>query len=192
MTVDTPVHRFELHDAETAPEASRPILGEAARKYGFVPNLLRVLANSPVALRAYATLGGILDDGTLTPAERQVVLLTISVVNRCRYCVGAHSALARRAGVAEDVVEAIREERPLPDARLAALSTVARRLVAQRGWLDEGAVQGFLDSGFDPAQLLEVITALAMKTLSNYTNHLAETPLDVAFRETAWTPREET
>jgi AhpD family alkylhydroperoxidase len=115
-----------------------------------------------------------------------VVLLTISVVNRCRYCVGAHTALARRAGVVEDVVEAIREERPVPDARLAALSTVARQLVERRGWLDEDEVSRFLEAGFDPAQLLEVITALAMKTLSNYTNHLAQTPLDAPFRKTAW------
>lgn len=188
--VETLAQRFELHDTESAPEASRPTLEEARRRYGFVPNLLRALSNSPVALRAYTTLGEILEDGTLTPAERQVVLLTVSVVNRCRYCVGAHTALAESAGVPEDVVEALREERPLLEARLAALSTVARRLVERRGWLGEDEVHAFLDAGFDEAQLLEVITALAMKTLSNYTNHLAETPLDLAFRKSAWTPPE--
>lgn len=190
MTTETVSHRFDVQSRETAPEASRPILENARRSYGFVPHLLGVLANSPVALRAYTTLGEILEDGTLTPAERQVVFLTVSVVNRCRYCVGAHTALAESAGVPEDVVEALREERPLPDVRLAALSTVARRLVERRGWLGEDEVYAFLDAGFDEAQLLEVITALAMKTLSNYTNHLAETPLDLAFRKTAWTPPE--
>lgn len=190
MTVDTAAHRFELHDLENAPEGARAVLEEAERNYGFVPNLLRVLATSPVALRAYTALGEILDDGTLTPAERQVVLLTISVVNRCRYCVGAHTALAQRAGVADDVVEAIREERPVPDPRLGALSITARSLVERRGWLAEDDVSRFLEAGFEADQLLEVITALAMKTLSNYTNHLAETPIDAPFRTTAWSPRD--
>jgi uncharacterized peroxidase-related enzyme len=190
MTTDTVSHRFDVQSRETAPETSRPFLENARRSYGFVPSLLGILANSPVALRAYATLGEILEEGTLTPVERQAVFLTLSVANRCRYCVGAHTALARRAGVPEDVVEAIREERPVPEARLSALTTVARRLVERRGWLGDDEVQGFLDAGFDESQLLEVITALAMKTLSNYTNHVAETPLDVAFRETAWTPPE--
>lgn len=76
----------------------------------------------------------------------------------------------------------------MPGERLGALSTVARRLVESRGWLDDGEVAAFLEAGFDEAQLLEVITALAMKTLSNYTNHLAETPPDPPFRKTAWEP----
>jgi alkylhydroperoxidase family enzyme len=76
----------------------------------------------------------------------------------------------------------------MPDGRLGALSTVARRLVESRGWLEEDEVAAFVNAGFDEAQLLEVITALALKTLSNYTNHVAETPLDAPFRKTAWTP----
>jgi AhpD family alkylhydroperoxidase len=134
------------------------------------------------ALRAYSQLSKILEGGTLGAAERQVVLLTASVVNRCRYCVAAHSVLAARAGAPEQVVSAIRDERPVPDARLGALSTLTRRLVESRGWLGEDEVASFVGAGFDPAQLIEVITAVAMKTLSNYTNHLAETPLDPQFR----------
>lgn len=188
MIADTDLRRFEIHGVETAPEPSRAILESARQAFGFVPNLLGALANSPVALRAYTGLAEILEGGSLTPAERQVVLLTVSVANRCVYCVAAHTALAVGAGVAGEVVEAIRNEQTPPDERLGTLSRVARRLVENRGWLSEGEVAAFLDAGFETAQLLEVITALAMKTLSNYTNHLAETPLDAPFQKTAWEP----
>ena len=182
------IRRFEVHDVETAPEPSRAALENARQAFGFVPNLLGVLANSPVALRAYTGLAAILEEGDLTPAERQVVLLSVSVANRCRYCVAAHTALAAGAGVPADLVEAIRAERSVPEGRLGALGTLARRLVESRGWLDQSEVVAFLNAGFDEAHLLEVITALAMKTLSNYTNHLAETPLDAPFRKTVWEP----
>ncbi|HVS16139.1 MAG TPA: carboxymuconolactone decarboxylase family protein [Thermoanaerobaculia bacterium] len=183
----TAIQTFQVHTEETAPEAARPILEGARRSFGFVPNLLGVLANSPVALEAYTTLSQILERGTLSPAERQVVLLTVSVVNRCDYCVGAHTVIAVASGAPGEVIRAIREERAIAEPRLAALSTVARRLVERRGWLPEQEVQEFYDAGFEPGQLLEVVTALAMKTLSNFTNHLAETPLDGAFAEAAWT-----
>jgi uncharacterized peroxidase-related enzyme len=191
MSANAVVDRFEIHDPTTAPEPSRPVLEAARGSYGFVPNLLGVLASSPVALRAYTTLAQILEDGTLTPAERQVVLLTVSVTNRCRYCVGAHTALAASAGVPEEALAAIREQRSPADRRLGALSTVTRRLVEERGWLRPEDVDSFLQAGFHRDQLLEVITALAFKTLSNYTNHLAETPLDAAFQKTEWAPPEE-
>ena len=187
-STETPTAELDVLDVASAPEASRPILEGARRGFGFVPNLLGVLASSPVALEAYTTLSKILEGGTLSAAERQVVLLTVSVANRCDYCVGAHSVIAAGAGVPAEVVRAIREERPLPEPRLAALSEVARRLVERRGWLSAEDVQAFYDAGFEAGQLLEVVTALALKTLSNYTNHLAETPLDSAFEEAAWTP----
>jgi uncharacterized peroxidase-related enzyme len=187
----TALNPFHVHDPQSAPEASRAILEQARQSYGFIPNLLGVLSGSPVALEAYTTLSEILEGGTLSAAERQVVLLTVSVANRCVYCVGAHSALAARAGVPQDAIDAIRAERPIDDARLGPLSAIARLLVEQRGWLGEAELETFTQAGFAPEQILEVVTALALETISNYTNHLAETPLDGAFAATSWTPPEE-
>ena len=180
--------RLAVLDEKTAPEGSRPILRGAREAFGFVPNLLGVLAHSPVALRAYAELSQILEGGTLAAGERQVVLLTVSVANRCHYCVAAHTVLAEQAGVGREALRAIREERALPEGRLAALSSVARRLVERQGWLEEGHVAEFLAAGFEPGQLLEVIASVALKTLSNYSNHLAATPEDPPFEKAAWSP----
>jgi AhpD family alkylhydroperoxidase len=80
-----------------------------AKKFGFIPNLIRELAGAPAAVKAYVTLNGLLDETSLTPVERQIVLVTTSAENRCEYCVAAHTAGLKMAGFAGDQIEAIRE-----------------------------------------------------------------------------------
>lgn len=123
---------------------------------------------------------------SLTPIERQVALLSVSFENDCRYCMAAHSQMALKAGAGKEMVDALRGGDPLPDLRLDALARFARALVRDRGWVGEDEVQGFLRAGFGKAQILEVLVAVATKTLSNYTNHLAHTELDEAARPFAW------
>ncbi len=180
--------KFKTHTIESAPEAWRPTLEKAQETLGFVPNLYGVFAESPAMLEAYTTLGGIFDRSTLTATERQVVLLTVIFENESDYCMAAHSTIAGMQRVPEDVVLALRNGEPIPDARLEALSDLARRMVRERGWVSEGDVQAFLDAGFTRAQLLEVILGIGMKILSNYANHIARTPVDEAFQANAWTP----
>ena len=181
---------FSIHGEQTAPEASRPILEGAKAKYGFLPNLLGGLASSPAALEAYVTLSDIFDKSSLTPAERQVVILATSAENGCEYCVAAHSTVAAMLKVPDDVIEALRDGRPIDDERLEALRKFTETVVRKRGWADEDDVQAFLAAGFDRAQVLEIVLGVAFKTLSNYANHLIATPVDDAFAAKAWKARE--
>ncbi len=178
---------FSIHTPETAPEDSRPILDEARRGLGFVPNLLGALAEAPATLKAYVTLSDILAKSSFTATEREVVLIATSVRNDCTYCVAAHSAIAGMHKVSADVIAAVRDARPIPDARLEALRRFAETVVDKRGWATEDDVQAFLAAGFGRQQVLEVILGVAFKTISNYTNHLVDTPLDEAFAGQAWT-----
>jgi AhpD family alkylhydroperoxidase len=89
---------FPVHTQESAPEAARPLLEGAARQMGFVPNLLAVMAGAPPLLEAYMTLTQLLEKTSLAPAERQLVLLTVSRTNDCHYCIPAHTFLAEKAG----------------------------------------------------------------------------------------------
>lgn len=171
---------------DQAPEASRELLERAKQKYGFVPNLLGVMAHSPSMLKAYLTMATIFDQTTLNATERQVVLLAASTSNDCGYCVSAHSIIARMQNVPESVINALRWGEPIADARLEALRQFAAAVVSSRGWPDDDIKQRFLAAGFTPAQALEVIVGVGMKTLSNYTNHLANTALDEAFESEAW------
>ena len=179
---------FNIHTQETAPARSEELLADAQRAYGFIPNLLGVLAESPAALKAYLEIGKIFDNSSFSATERQVVILTANRFNGCHYCMGAHSVVAEMQKVPGHVIEAIRTDQPIQDSRLEALRRFTTAIVERRGWVSESDVQTFLDSGFTKAQILEVIVGVSFKTLSNYTNHIADTPLDRAFATRAWTP----
>lgn len=112
-----------------------------------------------------------------------MVLLTVSKTNGCDYCVAAHCMLAKMANVPDQVIAGILEGRPIDNERLTVLSGLTAQLVSTRGWPDKSAVQGVLNTGYTSAQLLEVVFGVGMKTIFNYTNHLAHTPVDDAFQQ---------
>lgn len=173
-------------DRDDAPQASRPTLDHAQQTLGFVPNLYGVFAAAPAALKAYTQIDAALKESSLTPAEQQIVLLSVSFENECEYCMAAHSKIAAMSQVPEDVIQELRDGQPLSDDKQEALRTFTRAVVKQRGNLEPSQVQAFLDAGYSRANILEVLVGVAQKTLSNYTNHLAETPVDDAFQEQAW------
>jgi len=109
------------------------------------------------------------------------------VENACEYCVAAHSAGAKRAKVEPAVVAAVREGKRVPDARLRTLVEFTQRVVRERGWVGEGAVRAFLDAGFSRQQVLELLVGVTLKTLSNYANHIVETPLNAELAGEQWT-----
>lgn len=177
---------LERHDA---PDASRDVLNSLEGEMGSLPNLYRVLAHSPSALRAYAAMNKLLKDSGLTDEEQQIVLLTASRENRCEYCMAAHSTGARVAGLDEDALESLREGQHIRnDDRLEALRQFTQRMVAKRGRLEDEDIDVFLAAGFDEGNVLDVMLGVAMKTLSNYTNHIAHTPLDERFQDMHWDP----
>lgn len=170
----------------SAPVKAQEDLQAVAVRYGFVPNLMGVMAGAPTLLKAYLQIAELFSHTSLTPVEQQVVLLTVSASNSCDYCMAAHSIAARMQKVPDEVVRALRDGLPLADARLQSLRTLAEDIVERRGWPAESTVAAFLAVGYAHEQFLEVILGVGMKTLSNYTNHLAHTPLDKQFAAAAW------
>lgn len=137
-------------------------------------------------LKAYATLSRIFDETSFNATERQIVLLTVSLVNGCEYCIAAHSVIAAMQKVPDDVVHAIRAGQPIADKKLEALRRFTAAVVSSRGWPSDADTAAFLGAGYARQQVLEVVLGVGMKTLSNYANHIAETPLDQAFTSAAW------
>ncbi len=178
--------KYPVHTPETAPAAARGDLIEAKKAYGFIPNLYGVMAEAPALLKAYRALDELFEQTSLAPAERHVVMLTISFENGCHYCVAAHSVIAAMEKVPNEAIEAIRNGKPIPDPKLEALRRFTAAVVETRGRPSERDTKAFLGAGYSRANLLEVILGAGLKTLSNYTNHVAETPLDAAFAKGAW------
>ncbi len=179
---------FPIHDLDTAPQASRDSLQAAKQAFGGIPNLIGVLGASPAAAKAYLELGRTFDELTaFDAAERQVVLISTSFENECTYCVAAHTAISGMQKVPEDVVTALRNGTPLPNEKLEALRSFTLQVVRRRGNVSGEDVSAFLAAGYEQRHVLEVVLGVAFKTLSNYANHLARTPLDKNFQPFAWT-----
>lgn len=178
---------FAVHTIESAAGESREMLENLQKKMGMIPNLMGVMAESPVTLKSYLALSGALQGSTLTPVEREIVLLTVSDVNDCKYCLAAHSTMALKMKMPPEVLGALRERRSLADARLEALRSFTRDLVQKAGRLDQARVDQFLAAGFTREQLLEVITAMTLMTLTNTINHLVDPPIDPVFAGQSWT-----
>lgn len=180
--------KFEIHTSQTAPEASKPTLAEVEKAYKFIPNLYGVLAESPLAAGAYFQLSGLIQaKSSLSPQEQQAVMLAVSFENGCEYCMAAHSAVADMVQTPPATIQALRAGTPPPDAKTAALIALARAVAQQRGWVTEESLNAFLAAGYTRAQLLDVLVITALKTLSNYTNHVAHPPLDAPFAGQKWT-----
>ncbi len=177
---------FTVHTEDTAPDASKQLIESATKAYGFLPNLLAVQSESAALLEGYMTLAGILDKTRLSETERQIILMTNNRLNGCTYCMAAHTSLSQMANVPADVIEALRNGTEIADARLEALRMFAARLNETRGWVEQRDLDAFFAAGYTRETVLDVILATSLKVMSNYTNHIAQTPLDNAFQPNAW------
>ncbi|MBU2873948.1 carboxymuconolactone decarboxylase family protein [Marinobacter salexigens] len=177
---------FTLHNKDSAPEKSQELLDTSLKSFGMIPSLHAVMAEAPGLLEGYQRLHQLFLDSSFDDEETTVVWQTINVEHACHYCVPAHTGIAKNMNVDDAITEALRNETPLPTDRLEALRNFTLAIVRGRGNVDESVVTEFLEAGFTKRQILEVILGLAQKTISNYTNHLAVTPIDKPFQKFEW------
>ena len=178
---------FTIHTLESSPKESRPFLEDSNKAFGRVPGLHGVMAEAPALLDGYKHLHALFAKNTsFDNDELTVVWQTINVEHECHYCVPAHTGIAKMMKVDDEISNALRDETPLPNAHLEALRTFTLEVVRQRGDVTDEQVETFLAAGYTKRQILEVILGVAQKVMSNYTNHLAQTPLDSVNEKFAW------
>lgn len=177
---------LKVHSVDSAPQESKPMLEAAVKGFGMLPNLIGVLASSPETLKAYQTLHQLFMDTSFDPEELTVVWQGINIENDCHYCVPAHTAIAHSMNVDPALTEALRNQEPMPTAKLQALLDMTLIVVRNRGVVSKEDLASFYAAGYGEQQVLEIILGLSQKIISNYTNHVAETPLDAAFQPFSW------
>ena len=184
--------RLKKWDLASADERRKPILEDVIKKNGQVPNMYANMINSPGVLETYLHGYNLFrSESGFTPVEQEVVFLTISYENSCDYCLAAHSFIAdKMSKVPEEVTNAIREGRKIEDDKLQALSAFTKEMFQTRGRPNAEAIDNFLQAGYDERKILEIVLALAVKTLSNYSNHLFDTEVDNMFQARSWTRSE--
>ena len=172
---------YQIHTADSAPEDSKPLLEKSVASFGMIPNLHGVMAESPQALEGYQTLHSLAQQTAFNADELTVVWQTINVEHACHYCVPAHSAIAKKMGVDDSLVAALRNREAMPTARLQALHDTVLLIVRERGVVAKDKLNAFYEAGYSHRNVLDIILILAQKVMSNYTNHVGETELDKAF-----------
>ncbi|WP_289044448.1 carboxymuconolactone decarboxylase family protein [uncultured Olleya sp.] len=177
---------LKIHNIETAPEGSKSLLENSQKAYGMIPGLHGVLAASPQLLKAYQTLHELFTQSSFNEEELTVVWQAINVEHACHYCVPAHTGIAHMMKVDADITEALRNETPLADSKLEALRTMTLSIVRNRGNVSQDDLDAFYAAGYEEKHVLDIILGLSQKTISNYTNHIANTPVDEAFKKFAW------
>jgi uncharacterized peroxidase-related enzyme len=179
--------RLPLRTIDDAPAASKELLISAEKRNGFLPNLLRILANAPVALETYLTVSGLNARASLSVAEREVVQITAAATHGCGFCVAGHTVAAyKQAGLDQGTVEALRNLAHVPNERLEALARFTKAVIATRGAVSDAELEAFKAAGFSDEAALEVVLGVSLATLCNFANNLGGAPLNPQFEPYRW------
>lgn len=171
--------RLAIQTVESAPAAAKERLAAAQKSNGFLPNLLGVLANAPTALETYQVVSGINARNSLSAAEREVIQITAAARNGCGFCRAGHTKAARKKlGMPEDIVQSLRDTKALSDPKLNALAQFTLAVIDHKGQVADAELAGFLAAGYTQTNVLDVVLGVSLASLCNYSNNLAQTPIN--------------
>jgi len=165
---------IERNDADTD---QLELLDAIHGQLGMVPNFLKVLANSPAALRAYLGLHGIAGAGSLDAQTRERIALAVAQRNACQYCVSAHTAIGRKAGLDGAEMEANRAGTS-QDEKAAAAVRFARSLVEHNGEVTTAELLEVRNAGYGDGEIVEIITHVGMNILTNLLGKASRVEID--------------
>ena len=172
----------------TNSQITNEILEKTQKGLGFVPNMYLTMGANAALIDAYTySYDSFRANSGFSPVEQEVVFLSAAYENNCEYCMAAHSFVGdMMTKVPADVTNAIREGKQIPDVKLSALSKLTRSLTANRGIVTQAEVDEFLSVGYSETHVLGIIAGIAVKTMSNYSNHITNPELDSVFAGRVW------
>lgn len=179
---------LEPKTIENAEVISSQILETTQKKLGIIPNMYSGMANNTALLEGYVlAYNSFRANSGFSPQEQEVVFLSIAFENGCEYCMAAHSFVGdNMTKVPIEVTNAIRNQTEIPDEKLRALSLFSKAVTLKRGFPSETDIHDFVSAGYTKEHILGVIAGVGIKTMSNYFNHIFETPIDDAFKSRIW------
>lgn len=170
--------RITIPAADATPAASLPLLDAVKQQLGIVPNLMKMVGNSPAALEGYLSLNGAVGKGVLDVQTRERIALATAEFNGCDYCLAAHSYIGRNMAKLSDSDIAAARDFSAPDAKAQAALRFAHRVAAERGHVSDAELAAVRAAGFDDAAIVEIVANVALNVLTNYLNNVAATDLD--------------
>lgn len=164
-------------DPAQATGKAAELMNKVKSSTGKVPNIIRSMAHAPAVLAGYMEFSGALKEGALNDQERELLALRIAEQNHCGYCLSVHTAIGKGAGLSEDVMLAARQGQG-QDGRSQALIQFVDRIISTRGFVKDADLKHARDNDLSDGEILEVVAAVALNTLTNYINHVCETEVD--------------
>lgn len=161
-----------------APASSQPLLEAVNKQLGVVPNLFRLVGNSPAALEGYLGLSGGLAKGTLAAATRERIALAVAEANGCDYCLSAHTYLGKNVAKLDDAEIAANRNGTSNDSKADAAVKFAKKVVDARGHVTGADLDAVKSAGYDAAQIVEIVQHVALNVWTNYINIVADTDID--------------
>jgi len=161
-----------------APRPSQPLLEAVRKQLGVVPNLFRLVANSPAALEGYVGLMNALGKGYVPPATRERIALAVAEINACDYCLSAHTYLGKHLAKLDDAEMAENRNGGSNDPKADAAVRFAAKVARNRGEVSNTDLQRLKAAGYDDAQVIEIVLHVALNTWTNYVNKVADTDID--------------
>lgn len=169
--------RLNQINPATAPEPAASLLNAVTAKFGMAPNLTKVMANQPAALKAYIDFGSALSAGNFDPKTREAIGLTVAGANECDYCASAHSAVSKNLKVDPSEIKS-RLNGASSDPKLNALLAFTTAIINKRGRVDETELSAVRASGYTDSDIVELVANIAENIYTNYMNHVADTDVD--------------
>jgi uncharacterized peroxidase-related enzyme len=163
---------------DAAPAAARPLLEAIKKQYGVVPNMFRLVANSPAALEGYLGLFGALSKGALPAPTRERIALAVAEINGCSYCLSAHTYFGKNLAKLDDAEMTANRSGASNDPKADAAVRFAANVARQRGHVSEDDIRAVKSAGYDDAQVIEIVLHVALNTWTNYVNVAAQTDID--------------
>lgn len=169
--------RIETLNPETTTGKAKDLFDAVNKKLGFIPNLIKVMGNSPALLETYLSLGQLTAGGNFSNKFREQLALAIAEENSCNYCLSAHTAIGKINGLTNEQTEQNRQGLAA-DTKVQAALQFAQEVTRKRGQVSSDTIENFKAAGHNDSDALEVVLNVVANTLTNYVNHLAETEID--------------
>jgi uncharacterized peroxidase-related enzyme len=157
--------------------ATEATLKAVKSKLGVLPNLFTTVARSPAALTGYIQLSESLNRGRLSAPQRELIAIAVAQENACEYCLSAHAAIGKGAGLSDADIENARHG-GAAEASDDAITDFALQVARSRATISDAALQSAREAGVDDGLIIEIIAHVALNTLTNYVNRIAGTEVD--------------
>lgn len=169
--------RIPAVNLESATGKTKEVLEGVKASKGMMPNIVATMANSPAVAEAYLGISGALAGGALDAKTREAIALRVAQANSCDYCLAAHSAIGKKAGLSEDDLRTSRLGEA-SDPKLAAILNLSSTLVQEKGQINDAGLQAARDAGLSDGEIVEVVGNVVQNIFTNYINHVADTEID--------------